>query len=42
MTNRAVDVVMKGSAVDGVMKGSAVFDGDISANIDQMTRALRG
>jgi len=33
---------MTNRAVDGVMTGSAVFDGDIGANIDQMTRALRG
>jgi len=33
---------LAGRGVDMVITGSAVFDGDISANIDQMTRALRG
>jgi ribulose-phosphate 3-epimerase len=33
---------LAGRGVDIVITGSAVFDGDIGANIDQMTRALRG
>jgi len=28
--------------VDIVVTGSAVFDGDVKANVDEMTRALRG
>jgi ribulose-phosphate 3-epimerase len=31
-----------GLGVDVVVTGSAVFDGDVHANIDEMTRALRG
>jgi len=33
---------LAGRGVDMVITGSAVFDGDISANLDDMTRALRG
>jgi ribulose-phosphate 3-epimerase len=33
---------LAGRGVDMVVTGSAVFDGDISANLDGMTRALRG
>jgi ribulose-phosphate 3-epimerase len=30
-----------GRGVDLVITGSAVFDGDLTANVDEMTRALR-
>ena len=30
-----------GRGVDVVVTGSAVFDGDVKANLDEMTRALR-
>jgi ribulose-phosphate 3-epimerase len=33
---------LAGRGLDIVITGSAVFDGDIGANIDSMTRALRG
>jgi ribulose-phosphate 3-epimerase len=33
---------LSGRGVDIVVTGSAVFDGDVTANIDEMTRALRG
>lgn len=33
---------LAGRGVDMVITGSAVFDGDIGANVDAMTRALRG
>jgi ribulose-phosphate 3-epimerase len=33
---------LAGRGVDVVVTGSAVFDGDARANIDEMTRALRG
>jgi ribulose-phosphate 3-epimerase len=33
---------LAGRGVDIVVTGSAVFDGDVQANIDEMTRALRG
>ncbi|MGE5199074.1 MAG: ribulose-phosphate 3-epimerase, partial [Rhodospirillaceae bacterium] len=33
---------LAGRGVDIVVTGSAVFDGDVKANIDEMTRALRG
>jgi ribulose-phosphate 3-epimerase len=33
---------LAGRGVDLVVTGSAVFDGDVQANIDEMTRALRG
>lgn len=33
---------LAGRGVDMVVTGSAVFDGDMGANIDAMTRALRG
>ncbi len=33
---------LAGLGVDIVVTGSAVFDGDLEANIDEMTRALRG
>jgi len=33
---------LAGRGVDMVVTGSAVFEGDIGANIDAMTRALRG
>jgi ribulose-phosphate 3-epimerase len=32
---------LAGRGVDVVVTGSAVFDGDVKANIDEMTRALR-
>jgi ribulose-phosphate 3-epimerase len=33
---------LTGRGVDIVITGSAVFDGDISANVEEMTRTLRG
>jgi ribulose-phosphate 3-epimerase len=33
---------LAGLGVDVVVTGSAVFDGDVHANIDELTRALRG
>jgi len=33
---------LAGRGVDIVVTGSAVFDGDMAANVDEMTRALRG
>lgn len=33
---------LAGLGVDLVVTGSAVFDGDLNANVDEMTRALRG
>jgi ribulose-phosphate 3-epimerase len=33
---------LAGRGVDIVVTGSAVFDGDVKANLDEMTRALRG
>ena len=33
---------LAGLGVDIVVTGSAVFDGDVAANVDAMTRALRG
>ena len=33
---------LAGRGVDVVVTGSAVFDGDVKANIEEMTRALRG
>jgi ribulose-phosphate 3-epimerase len=33
---------LAGRGVDVVVTGSAVFDGDVKANVDEMTRALRG
>jgi ribulose-phosphate 3-epimerase len=33
---------LAGRGVDIVVTGSAVFDGDLKANVDEMTRALRG
>ena len=33
---------LAGRGVDIVVTGSAVFDGDVQANVDEMTRALRG
>jgi len=33
---------LAGRGVDIVVTGSAVFDGDVKANIEEMTRALRG
>ena len=33
---------LAGRGVDLVVTGSAIFDGDIEANVDEMTRALRG
>jgi ribulose-phosphate 3-epimerase len=33
---------LAGRGVDLVVTGSAVFDGDLNANFDGMTRALRG
>jgi ribulose-phosphate 3-epimerase len=33
---------LAGRGVDLVVTGSAVFDGDLRANVEEMTRALRG
>ena len=33
---------LAGRGVDLVVTGSAVFDGDLNANVEEMTRALRG
>jgi ribulose-phosphate 3-epimerase len=33
---------LAGRGVDLVVTGSAVFDGDLAANVEEMTRALRG